>query len=449
MTAHNNLGNGIDQFGIATTVSSREIKYATGIAFFAWVFAVYDFILFGTLLPEMGGHFGWDAAEQSRIATMVALGGCVVALVIGPIVDRLGRRKGVIISVGGAAVSSLATALGGSLGAGALVAIRSIAGLGYAEQTINATYLSELYACTTDPKLVKRKGFIYSLVQGGWPVGALLAAALTALLMPLIGWQGSFIFAAVPSFVIALLAMKLTESPQFLLHKKMKELEAAGRHSDARSIAVNQGWNVGEGQKSGLAGVFQGPSLRAVLVLGFAHLLCWFPIQVFSVLGTTVIVEVHKVSFENSLMILVMSNLVAYVGYLVHGWLGDRFGRRNVIGCGWMLGAGAFTWMLLTPSSFVAIVALYSIGLFFLIGPFAAMMFFVGESFPTPVRASAGAVVSAMGPIGAVLAGIGSTYLLTNGGTWLSCALWFGALPLLLAGLLIFAAKKVDSALMR
>ncbi|MFG0632023.1 MFS transporter [Pseudomonas sp. xss_2] len=448
MTVQNRIDNVVAPYGISPTVPSRDIKFATMIAFFAWVFAVYDFILFGTLLPEMGAHFGWDAAKQSWIATLVALGGCVVALVIGPIVDRLGRRKGVIITVGGAAVSSLATALGGSLGTGTLVAIRSVAGLGYAEQTINATYLSELYASTDDPKLVKRKGFIYSLVQGGWPVGALLAAGLTALLMPLIGWQGSFIFAAIPSFVIALLAFKLKESPQFLMHAKMNELKAAGQYSEAADIAKHQGWESGDAN-TGLAGVFRGSSRRAALILGFAHLLCWFPIQVFSVLGTTVIIEVHRVSFENSLMILVMSNLVAYVGYLTHGWLGDRFGRRNVIGIGWILGAVAFTAMLLVPTSFSAIVALYSIGLFFLIGPFAAMLFFVSESFHTPIRASAGAVVSAMGPIGAVLAGIGSTYVLSNGGTWLTCALWFGAFPCLLAGLLMFAAKKVDPSSVR
>lgn len=74
------------------TLSSGDVKYATWIAFFAWVFAVYDFILFGTLLPVMGGHYSWSEAEQAEIATWVAVGGAVVAFAIGPIVDRIGRR---------------------------------------------------------------------------------------------------------------------------------------------------------------------------------------------------------------------------------------------------------------------------------------------------------------------------------------------------------------------
>ena len=114
-------------------LSIKDVKFATWIAFFAWVFAVYDFILFGTLLPAIGGHFGWSEVEQAEIATWVAVGGAVIALAIGPLVDRLGRRMGIVITVGGAALCSLLTAIGGAWGKGALTAIRSVAGLGYAE----------------------------------------------------------------------------------------------------------------------------------------------------------------------------------------------------------------------------------------------------------------------------------------------------------------------------
>lgn len=145
----------------------KDVKFATWLAFFAWVFAVYDFVLFGTLLPEIGDHFGWDEIEQAKLATWVAAGGAVVALTVGPIVDRLGRRLGIVFTVTGAAISSLLTAIGGAWGKGVLVGIRSIAGLGFAEQTVNATYLTEMYAAINDPILNRHKGFIYSLVQGG------------------------------------------------------------------------------------------------------------------------------------------------------------------------------------------------------------------------------------------------------------------------------------------
>ena len=419
----------------------RDVKFATWIAFFAWIFAVYDFILFGTLLPEIGGHFGWSEVEQSEIATWVAFGGAVIALAIGPLVDRLGRRMGIVITVGGAALCSLLTAIGGLWGKGALTAIRSVAGLGYAEQTVNATYLSELYTALDDPKLNKRKGFVYSLVQGGWPVGALVASALTAILLPIIGWQGSFIFAAFPSLVIALLALRLKETPQFEVQKKIKTLREQGKDKDARQVAADYQVPYEDQPKSGFASAFRGTALRSTLVLGIAILLNWFAIQIFSVLGTTVITKTHDVSFNNSLLILILSNLVGYCGYLAHGWLGDRIGRRNTIAGGWMLGGIAFAAMLFCPDNFVIIVALYSVGLFFLIGPYAAALFFISESFPTAIRATAGALIMAMGPVGAIVAGIGTTSVLSQGGHWQEAALWFGAVPCFVSGIIILFAR--------
>ncbi|MEL5708422.1 MFS transporter [Serratia bockelmannii] len=421
----------------------RDAKFATWIAFFAWVFAVYDFILFGTLLPEIGDHFGWSEVEQAELATWVAVGGAIIALAIGPLVDKLGRRLGIVVTVGGAAVCSLLTAIGGAWGKGALIGIRSVAGLGYAEQTVNATYLTEIYAALDDPALNRRKGFIYSLVQGGWPVGALVASALTALLMPIIGWQGSFIFVALPSFIIALLALKLKETPQFQIHQHIHQLRHLGDIEQARQVARDYQVDYDAHQQAGLSAAFRGASLRATLVLGGAVLINWFAIQIFSVLGTTVLTKVHSVSFANSLLILVLSNLVGYCGYLTHGWLGDRFGRRNTIAVGWMIGGVSFAVMLFCPSNLPTIVALYSIGLFFLIGPYAAALFFISESFPTAIRATAGALIGAMGPIGAIIAGIGTTTVLSDGGHWQTAALWFGAVPCFASGVIMLFARHV------
>ena len=246
----------IDQGRAPARLSTGDVRYATWIAFFAWVFAVYDFILFGTLLPVIGEHVGWDAAHQAALATWVALGSAVVAIAVGPIVDRFGRRLGIVFTVSGAALCSALTAFGGGLGSTGLALIRSLGGLGYAEQTVKATYLSELYAASDDPRLAKRRGFVSSLVQGGWPVGALLAAALTALLLPMLGWKGCFLFAAIPSLVVALLALRLKESPQF---------EARQRERTASPHAPGGG--------TGLAAAFRGETRRATLTLGGAFLL--------------------------------------------------------------------------------------------------------------------------------------------------------------------------------
>ena len=221
---------------------------------------------------------------------------------------------------------------------------------------------------------------------------------------------------------------------------------AGGQEAAGRTLASQQGVDYEKHEAASLAAAFRGPSLRATLTLGGGFLLNWFTIQIFSVLGTTVITSVHHISFGNSLLILILSNLAGYCGYLTHGYFGDRIGRRNVIALGWMLGGIAFTAMLYGPDDIVFVVALYSIGLFFLTGPYSAMLFFMGESFPTEIRATGGSIIHCMGPVGAILAGLGVTRLLAEGTGWQSAAFWFGAVPCLVSGLLMFAARHVNPA---
>jgi hypothetical protein len=65
------------------------------------------------------------------------------------------------------------------------------------------------------------------------------------------------------------------------------------------------------------------------------------------------------------------------------------------------------------------------LGLFFLMGPYSALLFFVGESFPTAIRGTGAAIINAMGPIGAVMAGFGATAMLNAGSDWrIGAALW-------------------------
>jgi MFS family permease len=102
--------------------------------------------------------------------------------------------------------------------------------------------------------------------------------------------------------------------------------------------------------------------------------------------------------------------------------------------------------MLYGTSSFGVVVALYSVGLFFLIGPYSALLFFVGESYPTAIRGTGAAIINAMGPIGAVVAGLGATAMLSAGSDWRIAALLFGAIPCVISGLLVLSARHVNPA---
>lgn len=447
-------------------VTKQQVNYATWVCFFAWVFAVYDFILFGTLLPQLGEYFQWSAERLASLNTWVTVGTALVAFGLGPVTDRLGRRKGIIIAVAGAAICSGLTALAGwiiglsaGLGFLLLILVRSLAGLGYAEQSINATYLTELFAVAhADPAARKRRGFIYSLVQGGWPIGAVLTAALVAVLYPLGerwfgqggGWGLSFVFATFPAVVIVILGRRLVETPQFLTARRIAELRARGEGEQAQALAAAHGLDAGGGHQQGVAAIVKGASLRPTLTLSLGFFLNWFAIVLFAVLGTSVLggsggTPGKGVDFSNALQVLIVSNLAGFLGYLFHGWLGDRIGRRNAVAIGWILGGLAFYAMLQAPQGdFWSIVPLYSLGLFFLIGPYAAVLFLIGESFPNQIRATAGSFVNALGQVGAIVAGFGSTYTLSSGADWIEAALYWGAIPCFLSGIVMVLVPHVD-----
>jgi len=89
----------------------RETNFAMVLALLAWTVAVFDYGLFGTLLPAMKSDFGWSDSTSYLINTLIAVGTAIVAFGVGPVIDRLGRRRGMQLTVGGTALASLLTAI--------------------------------------------------------------------------------------------------------------------------------------------------------------------------------------------------------------------------------------------------------------------------------------------------------------------------------------------------
>src|ERR687887_104916 len=387
-------------------VSRGQVVYASVVCFLAWMLSVYDYILFGTLLPEIAKTFGWSTGFSTFLATWVSVGTFLVAFTVGPLTDYLGRRAALVITTAGAAISSGLAAL--TFSPLYLIVVRALSGFGYSEQAVNTTYLSELYGA-------RRRGFLYSFVQGGWPIGVLFAAAVSALLLPVIGWRGTFAVATFPILVIAILATKLRESPRYEAAKQVRGLLAEGKDEEAKRFGDEHGVNTERARSFSYVQLFQSDERWHTIWLGLSFLLNWIGIQIFVVLGTTVLVQGKSISMENALLFLVASNALSYIGYLVHGYVGDIIGRRETIAGRRILAGIAFALMLLVAQGGGAVLAFYMIGLFFIIGPYSALFAYMGESYPTRSRGTGAAFINAMGPIGAIIGGALLTALLRSG----------------------------------
>ncbi|OZC55470.1 MFS transporter [Rhodococcus sp. 06-621-2] len=425
--------------------SIRETRKSTLIAFFAWTIAVYDYILFGTMLPRIRDDFGWSASHALLISTMVSVGTAFVVLGVGPVVDRLGRRKGMMITVGGTALSSVATAASG--GAVSLVLTKSIGGLGLSEQAVNATYLNEIYDVSESEKVRRNRGFIYSIVQAGWPIGALLAAAFVAVVGSLFGpenWRIAFLIATIPAAIMAVVCSRLKESPQFELQDRIRRLQKSGKVEEAETLARAYGVQIHK--NSSIKRIFEPANRRNTIVLSAVWVFNWFGIQVFSVLGTTVLEEAKGFSGNSTLVLVVLANAVGALGYLFCGWLGDRFGRRNVIVLSWTASAVLFAVLLLGPSTTAFVLPTYMFALFFLMGPYAALNFFMAEAYPTDCRATGATFIGAMSQPGAIIGGFLMTWLVAANVGFGPAALGVGCIGIFASGLLMLLARRATPA---
>ena len=388
-------------------ITKKTITQVSVVCFIAWVASVYDYTLFGTLLPVIAQEFGWTPAQATAINTFATIGVFIVSLLVGTILDRMGRKRALIILMLGGAVASGLTGL--AAGAVSLVIIRSFTGFSMSEEVVNAVYLNEIY------KEAKSRGLMYSLVQGGWPVGALISAGLSALLLPIIGWRWTFVVAAVLSLVVVAMALRLPESPTFAAMQEVKRRRASGDVEGAHRLADEHDLEEAAHHATGVKDVFT-PELRwHTILLALSWFFNWISIMIFSVLGTTILVEAKGVSFENSLVILVLANAVGFVGYVFHGWLGDKISRKRTVVLGWLAGGIVSLIMLLGPGVPAIIIPLYALTLFFLTGPYAALLFYMGESFPAHVRGMGTNVAHVMAPVGGI-AGSGLLSILLAAG---------------------------------
>lgn len=67
-------GQGTDTEPINTYIPRGRVIYASVVCFLAWAFSVYDYVLFGTLLPVISDEFEWTPAVATAVVTLVAIG---------------------------------------------------------------------------------------------------------------------------------------------------------------------------------------------------------------------------------------------------------------------------------------------------------------------------------------------------------------------------------------
>jgi len=258
-----------------------------------------DVLLFVFAVNVLRDEFRLSAAQAGLVSSFTLAFSAVGGITFGILSDRIGRAKTMLWSILIYSVASAGTALSWNLAS--LLFWRALIGIGLgAEWSAGALLVAETWPAEHRAKAI-------GIVQSGWALGYLLAAGMTALILPRLGWKALFLAGLFPAFGALILQRKLKEP----------EIWAASRES-ARPSAT---------------GIFHG-ALRRTTVLAsalatavlFAYwgLFTWIPgfLSASAERGGAGLTIVRTSGF------VVPMQMGAFLGYVTFGWLADRIGRR-------------------------------------------------------------------------------------------------------------------------
>src|ERR1700692_202824 len=169
-----------------------------------WMLDAMGFLLFSFAVIPIREEFHLSHATMGALTSVALIASAIGGMVCGRLADRLGRVRALTLSIllYSAATAGLAT----SAAVWQLVAWRVLVGLGMGgEWSCGSVLVAETWPA-------EHRGKAMGLMQSGWAIGALIAAAASALIIGRFGWRVLFLIGALPA-IAAFFIRRNVEEP--------------------------------------------------------------------------------------------------------------------------------------------------------------------------------------------------------------------------------------------
>jgi SHS family lactate transporter-like MFS transporter len=266
--------------------------------FLGWSLDAFDFFIMVWCLNAIATDFHTKVSAVAEGIFLTLAFRPVGAFLFGRMADRFGRRPTLMLNIISYSVFELASAFAPSLTA--LLVMRALFGVAMGgEWGVGA-------ALTFETLPAEGRGFFSGLLQEGYVVGNLIAAAAYGLLFPIIGWRGMFVVGALPAALVLYIRSQVDESPAFL---------------QGRAV-VHEKRHLGADVKTYLG------SFLFLIVLMFAFNSLSHGTQD---LYPTFLEKNLSLSPQTRGMIGIIGNIGALLGGVLFGAWSERIGRRRAI----------------------------------------------------------------------------------------------------------------------
>lgn len=403
-----------------TAPDRRYLAYLVIVALAGWALASYDVNLLVLALPDIAKGLGISETGIGILGFFVYAAQFCITIFAGYGMDRFGRRRVWMICLAGTAIFTGLTYFVQDFWQ--LVAVRALAsGLAYSELAVSITIVNEQVPA-------RGRGLLYSIVQGGWPLGVFLASGVY-LLFGGFGWRFVFLLGVIPIIAVIIGRIFIKESERF---EHVQAVKAARRRGDDAAlqallahhdVAVEEIERVTVGQLFASAGYVR----RQLVWLSITWIFYGASYVASNFYITYWLTKFKGFSSNGASALLLVSGGIGFLFYILGGWLGERYGRREVI---------IVTGALVAPLSLLFLIVQQSwlvVLVYFLLyqatnGTWSGAGYaYQGESFPTRVRGTAVGFLSAMQVLGFVVGTLIWTFLsstTTPNITWLVLAVF-------------------------
>lgn len=416
---------------MSTSTQRRLLQVSIAAALGGFLFGFDVAVINGAIGSVQGSESGFELNSfmTGLVVAIVNLGAAVGAWFAGQFSNKYGRVKVMVTAAILLGISALMSGL--SFGPWQLIGWRLLGGLGVGISAVVApAYIAEIAPADKRGRLGTLQQLaigigIFGAFISNWILVKISGSADNILWFGLETWRWMFMSELLPALIYGLLALKLPESPRFLVSigkedEALRILRSTGSddNPEERVDEINRSLN---GHRPRLADLRDDKYiLRPVvwLALAFAFLIQMAGINNI-LLYATQLWETVGFSGNLSIFIPVVTSMIGIVMTLVGMSIIDRVGRRPLL----LWGAiGMFVTMVMSGISFSqgtvtadgnlnlsgawALIALTSVHLVYIIfcGTWGVVLWvFLGEIFPNLIRTAGLGLATAGNWIGGTL----------------------------------------------